>query len=142
VDHEGVEDPARFGSISDPDEASDDDGKPRFHTKPSRRKTKWSSNLGQSQVKAGINMLQDQEQAQEFKSLELPDSIAYLGPKLKKGKAFEDAELLTNAAGTCGQAALTCAESSRADQFHMQGSYPALARRFPRGVGRAQGMEG
>jgi hypothetical protein len=76
-------------------------------------KTKWSSNLGQRQVKANIIMLQDQEQAQQFKSLELPDSIAYLGPKLKKGKAFEDAELRANAAGTCGLAALTGAESSR-----------------------------
>jgi hypothetical protein len=27
-------------SISDSDDASDDDGKPRFHTKPSKRKTK------------------------------------------------------------------------------------------------------
>jgi hypothetical protein len=51
--------------------------------------------------------LQDQEQAQQFKSLELPDSIAYLGPK-----AFEDAELRANAAGTCSLAALTCKESS------------------------------
>jgi hypothetical protein len=57
-------------------------------------------------------MLQDQEQAQQFKSLELSDSIAYLGPTLKKGKAFKDAELRANAAGTCGLAALTCAESS------------------------------
>jgi hypothetical protein len=38
-------------NISDSDEASDDDGKPRFQTKPSRCKTKWSSNLGQRQVK-------------------------------------------------------------------------------------------
>jgi hypothetical protein len=30
-----------------------------------------------------------------------------------KGKAFEDAELQANAAGTCGLAALTCAESTR-----------------------------
>jgi hypothetical protein len=36
-------------NISDPDKASDDDRKPCFHTKPSRRKSKWSSNLGQSQ---------------------------------------------------------------------------------------------
>jgi hypothetical protein len=55
-----------------------------------------------------------QEQAQQFKSLEHPYSIAYLGPKLKNGKAFEDAELRANAAGTCGLATLTCAESSRA----------------------------
>jgi hypothetical protein len=102
------------GNISDPDESSDDDGKPRFHTKPSRRKAKWSSNLGQRQVKASIIMLQDQEQAQEFKFLDFPDSIAYLGPKLMKGRAFEDAELRANAAGTCGLAALTCVESSRA----------------------------
>jgi hypothetical protein len=94
--------PRASGNISDPDKANDDVGKPRFRTKPSRRKAKWSSNLGQRQVKAGINMLQDQEQAQEFKSLELPDSIAYLGPKLRKGKAFEDAELWANAACTCG----------------------------------------
>jgi hypothetical protein len=46
--------------------------------------------------------------------LELPESIAYLGPKLKKGKTFEDAELQANAAGTCGLLALTCAELSRA----------------------------
>jgi hypothetical protein len=59
-------------------------------------------------------MLQDQEQALEFKSLVLPECIAYLGPKLMKGKAFEDAELRANAVGTCGLAALTCAESSRA----------------------------
>jgi hypothetical protein len=58
-------------------------------------------------------MLQDQEQGQKFKSLELPDCITYLGPKLMKGKAFEDAELWVNAAGTCGLAALTCAKSSR-----------------------------
>jgi hypothetical protein len=75
-------------------------------------------------------MLQDQEQAQQFKSLELPDSIAYLGPKLNKGKAFEDAELRANAAGTCGLAALICAESSC-----------AFAQRFPRGVEQAQGLE-
>jgi hypothetical protein len=58
-------------------------------------------------------MLQDQEQAQQFKSLELPDPIAYLGLKLKKGKSFEDAELRANTAGTCGLAAFTCAKSSR-----------------------------
>jgi hypothetical protein len=100
--------------ISDYDETRDDDGKPRFHTEPSKCKTKWSSNLGQRQVKAGIIMLQDQEQVQQFKSLELPDSIAYLGTKLKKAKIFEDAELRADAAGTCGLAALTCTESSRA----------------------------
>jgi hypothetical protein len=59
-------------------------------------------------------MLQNQKQTQQFKSLELPDSIAYLGPKLKKGKAFEDAELRANVAGACGLAVVTCAESSRA----------------------------
>jgi hypothetical protein len=46
-----------------------------------------------AKVKAGVNMLQDQEQAQEFRSLDLPDCIAYLGPKLMKGKAFEDTVL-------------------------------------------------
>jgi hypothetical protein len=86
---------------------------PRFHTKPSKRKAKWSSNLGQRQVKAGIK-LQDQKPAQQFKSLKLPDSIAYLGPKLKKGKSFEDAELRVNATGTFSLAALTCAKSSHA----------------------------
>jgi hypothetical protein len=45
-------------------------------------------------------MLQDQEEAWEFKSLDLPECIAYLDPKLMKGKAFEDAELRANAAGT------------------------------------------
>jgi hypothetical protein len=50
--------------------------------------------------------LQVQKQAQQFKSVELPDSIAYLGPKLKKGKAFEDAELRANAAGTCAESSL------------------------------------
>jgi hypothetical protein len=93
------------GNISDSDDASDDDSKPCFHTKPSKSKIKWSSKLGQRQVKAGIVMLQ--EQAQQFKSFELPDSITYLGPKLKKGRAFEDAKLQANATGTCGLAALT-----------------------------------
>jgi hypothetical protein len=73
-----------------------------------------TSALGQRQVRAGVSMLQDQEQALEFKSLDLPDCIAYLGSKLMKGKAFEDAELRANAAGTCCLAALTCVESSRA----------------------------
>jgi hypothetical protein len=68
------------GNISDPDLASDDEGKPRFRTKPSRRMTKWSTGLGQRQVKAGISMLQDQEEALEFKSLDLQECIAYLGP--------------------------------------------------------------
>jgi hypothetical protein len=102
------------GNISDPDAASEDDGKPCFRTKPSRCKAKWSSGLGHKQVKAGVRMLQDQEAALEFKSLELPECISYLGPKLMKGKAFEEAELRANTAGTCGLAALTCAESTRA----------------------------
>jgi hypothetical protein len=76
------------GNISDPHIASDDDSKPRFRTKPSRGKAKWSTGLGQRQVKEGISMLQDQEQALEFKYLDLSECIAYLGPKLMKGKAF------------------------------------------------------
>jgi hypothetical protein len=90
-----------------------------------KRKTKWSSSLGQRQVKAGIVMVQDQEQAQQFNPLELPDSIAYMSPKLKNGKAFEDAELRANAAGTCGLAALTCAESSRTFANKINSAYKA-----------------
>jgi hypothetical protein len=59
-------------------------------------------------------MLQDQEAPLEFKSLKLPDCISYLGPTLMNGKAFDEAKLLVNAAGTCGLAALTCMESTRA----------------------------
>jgi hypothetical protein len=87
------------GDISASDDASEDAGKPRIPTKPSRRKTKWSSNLGQKQVKAGIGMLQDQEKAEPFRCLKVPESISWLEPELKKGKAFEDAELRANAAG-------------------------------------------
>jgi hypothetical protein len=59
-------------------------------------------------------MLQGQAKAELFRSLKLCDSINWLKPELKKGKAFEDAEFQANAAGMCGLAALTCAESSRA----------------------------
>jgi hypothetical protein len=59
-------------------------------------------------------MLQGQAKADSFRSLKLPDSINWLEPELMKSKAFEDAELRANATGTCGLAALTCAESSRA----------------------------
>jgi hypothetical protein len=103
-------------------DASEDDVKPRIHTKPSRRKTKWSSNLGQKQFKPGIGMLQDQEKAEPFSCLKLPESINWLKPELKKGKAFEDAELRANAAGMCGLAALTCAESSRAHPSRIHSS--------------------
>jgi hypothetical protein len=75
------------GNISNHDAVSDDNGKPHFLTKPSRCKVKWSSSLGQRQVKVGVSMLKDQEQALEFKSLDLVECIAYLGPKLMKGKA-------------------------------------------------------
>jgi hypothetical protein len=43
-----------------------------------------------------------------------------------KGKAFEDAELRANAAGTCGLAALTCAESSRAHASRIHATCKAL----------------
>jgi hypothetical protein len=114
------------GDISASDDASEDDGKPRIHTKPSRRKTKWSSNLGQKQVKAGIGMLQDQEKAEPFRCLKLLESINWLKPELRKAKTFEDAELRANAAGTCGLAALTCAESSRAHASRIHASCNAL----------------
>jgi hypothetical protein len=71
-------------------------------------------------------MLQDQEQAQQFKCFELPESIAYLGPKLKKGKTFEDAELCANAAGTCSLASLTLAESLRAHASKINSACKAL----------------
>jgi hypothetical protein len=68
----------------------------------------------QRQVKTGIGMLQGQAKVEPFRYLKLSDSINWLEPELMKGKAFEDAELQANAAGTCGLAALTCAEYSRA----------------------------
>jgi hypothetical protein len=76
----------------------------------SRRDARPSGPPVWAKVKAGVSMLQ--EQALEFKSLDLPQCIAYLGPMLMKGKAFEDVELWANAAGTCGLAALIRAEST------------------------------
>jgi hypothetical protein len=116
------------------DAASEDDGKPRFRTKPSR--CKWSTRLGHKQVKSGVRLLQDQEAALEFKSLKLPDCISYLGPKLMKGKAFNEAELRANAAGHCSLGALTCVVHPclrQQDQLRLQGSSSASARSFQRG---------
>jgi hypothetical protein len=59
-------------------------------------------------------MLQGQKKAEPFRSLKREYSINWLEPELMKGKAFEDSELRANAAGMCGLAALTCAETSRA----------------------------
>jgi hypothetical protein len=59
-------------------------------------------------------MLQDQEAALEFKSLDLLKCIAYQGRKLTKGKDFEDAELRANIADTCGLTALICVDSTSA----------------------------
>jgi hypothetical protein len=71
-------------------------------------------------------MLQDQEKAEPFRCLKLPESINWLEPELKKGKAFEDAELQANADGTCGLAVLTCAESSRAHASRIHAACKAL----------------
>jgi hypothetical protein len=114
------------GDISASDNASEYDGKPCTHTEPSRCKTKWSANQGQSQIKTSIKMLQGQAKAELFRSLKLPDSINWLEPDFMKGKAFEDAELQANAAGTCGLAALTCVESSHAHASRMHAMCKAL----------------
>jgi hypothetical protein len=75
-------------------------------------------------------MLQGQAKAEPFMSLKLPDSINWLKPELMKGKAFEEAELQANAAGMCGLAALTCAESSLAHASRIM-PRARLSRPFP-----------
>jgi hypothetical protein len=67
-----------------------------------------------SQIKSSLKMLKGHKKAVPFRFLRLPDPINWLEPQLMKGKAFEDAELRANAAGTCGLSALTCVETSRA----------------------------
>jgi hypothetical protein len=71
-------------------------------------------------------MLQEQEQAQQFNCLKLPESIAYLEPELKKGKTIEDAELRANAASMCGLAALICAKLLRAYASRIHSACKAL----------------
>jgi hypothetical protein len=102
------------GYFSDLDDTSEDDGKPRTHTKPSKCKTRWSASQAHSQIKSSLMMLKGRKKAVPFRALRLPDSINWLEPELIKGKAFEDAKLRANAAGMCGLSALTCVETSRA----------------------------
>jgi hypothetical protein len=45
------------GVVSDSDETSVDDGKPRTHTKPSKYKTKWSGSQAHSQIKSSLRLL-------------------------------------------------------------------------------------
>jgi hypothetical protein len=59
-------------------------------------------------------MLKGLKKAAPFRALRLPDPINWLEPELMTGKAFEEAELRANAAGTCSLSALMCMETSRA----------------------------
>jgi hypothetical protein len=69
------------------------------------------SDQAQSQIRSSLRMLQGQKKAEPFRNLRLPD-VNWLKPELMKGKTYEDSELRANAAGMCGLAALTCAETS------------------------------
>jgi hypothetical protein len=42
------------GDVSDSDDTSEDDSKPRTHTKPSKYKTKWSASQVYSQIKTSL----------------------------------------------------------------------------------------
>jgi hypothetical protein len=87
------------------DDTSEDDGKPRTHTKPSKCKTKWSASQAHSQIRSRLRMLKGRKKAEPFRALRLPDTFNWLEPELR-GKTFEDSELRANAAGTCGLSAL------------------------------------
>jgi hypothetical protein len=118
------------GDVSDSDETSVDDGRPRTHTKPSKYKTKWSATKAHTQIKSSLKILKDWKKGAPFTALRLPDSINWLEPELMKGKTLKDAELRANTAGTCGLSALTCLKTSRAhaDNIHtICKSLPPLA---------------
>jgi hypothetical protein len=102
-----------LGDVTEADAESEDDGRPRSHCRPSKRKVTWTATLGSKQMKSGIKMLLEQEEAAPFKTLVLPECISYMGPDLKKVRGFPEAELRSNAAGACALAALRCAEASR-----------------------------
>jgi hypothetical protein len=91
-----------LGDVSEADAESEDDGRPRSHCRPSKRKVTWTATSGSKQEKAA-----------PFKTLVLPECISYMGPDLKKVRGFPEAELRSNAAGACALAALRCAEASR-----------------------------
>jgi hypothetical protein len=118
------------GDLSDSDETSTDDGRPRTHTKPSKSKTKWSATKANAQIKSSLKLLRGWKKEAPFRALKLPDSIDWLEPELMKGKTLEDSELWANTAGTCGLSALTCLETSHthAGQIHaVCKSLPPLA---------------
>jgi hypothetical protein len=70
--------------INDSDDTSEDDGKPRTYTKPSKCKTKWSASQAHSQVRSSLRMLSGRKKAEPFRALRLPDTINWLEPELMK----------------------------------------------------------
>jgi hypothetical protein len=79
------------GDVSDSDETSVDDGRPRTHTNPSKSKTKWSAAKAQQQIKHSLKLLKGRKKEAPFRALTLPDSIDWLEPELMRGKTLDEA---------------------------------------------------